>query len=584
MSAKLGPFELLEQIGKGGMAAVFRAYDPSRECEIALKLLDEEVSQQNSQFGESFMREAQIAASLNHPNIVEIYSVGEVDGVFFVAMELLKGRSLADILRDDGPLDQAAALGLGIQISSALHVAYVNRVTHGNIKPQNIFITTDGTAKLLDFGLAKMASLETFTDSESGVWGSAYYIAPESVGRNTEDMGGDIDSLGAAAFHARLAALCKNAMLSDIYSLGATLFHALAGRPPFDANSAEELTLKRSNEIAPSLRKINPRISAGTEQIVARMLSKNAFQRHQDYGTLIGELREPGSKSAGRHAPAARTAVPGAAAGISMASLKSKPLVLILAGAGALLILGVLIFFLIPHNKKAGSPAVVGTTPAPNSTPVPVAAATSAPTATPDPNATPAIPPSAVECFSFAANDSSENFIDPRFQSEQTNATGITRGKGLGVFPGTKGSLRSVASDNSYGANLDGAIAKKQYYEFRITPLPGWKLSLKKLEFYAYFQNAGASSDPRGAGITYSTDGTNFSNGIVAAGKASANPSTKFTVDLGGQASLQNTDSTVTLRIYLFGNADREYSGIGRAPEDTKPQPVDDIILTGAAN
>jgi len=267
MNVKLGHFELLEQIGKGGMAAVFKAYDPSLNRTVAIKLLDEELARENPQFVESFIHEAQTAAAINHPNIVQIYFVGEENGNYYIAMELLEGRSLDEVIREEGPQSEETVLKIGLQIAEALSAAYANQMVHGDIKPQNIFITNRGVTKLLDFGLAKMANIESSAESDGSVWGSAYYISPERVGRKAEDF------------------------RSDIYSLGATLFHAMVGHPPFDADTPEELAQKRLSEKAPTLRGINPDISAKTEQILVRMLNKSIFLRYLNYNTLLKDLR-----------------------------------------------------------------------------------------------------------------------------------------------------------------------------------------------------------------------------------------------------------------------------------------------------
>jgi len=266
MSVKLGHFELLEQIGKGGMAAVFKAYDPSLNRTVAIKLLDEELAREDPQFVESFIHEAQTAAAINHPNIVQIYFVGEEKGNYYIAMELLEGRSLDEIIKEEGPQSEEAVLKIGVQITDALNAAYANQMVHGDIKPQNIFITNSGDTKLLDFGLAKMANIESSAENDGSVWGSAYYISPERVGHKAEDF------------------------RSDIYSLGATLFHAMVGHPPFDADTPEDLAQKRLNEKAPMLRTINPDISVQTEQIIARMLSKSVFLRYLDYNSLSKDM------------------------------------------------------------------------------------------------------------------------------------------------------------------------------------------------------------------------------------------------------------------------------------------------------
>jgi len=276
MSVKLGHFELLEQIGKGGMAAVFKAYDPSLNRTVAIKLLDEELAREDPQFVESFIHEAQTAAAINHPNIVQIYFVGEEKGNYYIAMELLEGRSLDEIIKEEGPQSEETVLKIGIQLAGALNAAYANQMVHGDIKPQNIFITNRGVTKLLDFGLAKMANIESSAESDGSVWGSAYYISPERVGHKAEDF------------------------RSDIYSLGATLFHAMVGHPPFDADTPEDLAQKRLNEKAPMLRTINPDISVQTEQIIARMLSKSVFLRYLDYDSLSKELRFAELKKGGK--------------------------------------------------------------------------------------------------------------------------------------------------------------------------------------------------------------------------------------------------------------------------------------------
>ena len=264
---KLGHFELLEQIGKGGMATVFLAYDPSLDRKVAIKLLDEDLAHQDQQFVESFIREARITAGINHPNIVQIYFVGEEDGNYYIAMELLEGRSLHEIIKKEGPLDESRALWIMFQVVDALQTAYEKQMIHGDIKPMNIFITDTGTTKLVDFGLAKMANIETSEDSKRAVWGSAYYISPERVGRKAEDF------------------------RSDIYSLGATMFHVLVGHPPFDAETSEKLAQKRLNEKAPDVHLLNPAISEKTSAIIGRMLNKSIFLRYLDYEALLADLR-----------------------------------------------------------------------------------------------------------------------------------------------------------------------------------------------------------------------------------------------------------------------------------------------------
>jgi serine/threonine protein kinase len=265
MPEKLGHFNLLEEIGHGGMSTVYRAFDPTLNREVAIKLLREDLAR-DPKFKADFLREARTAAGISHPHIVQVHFVGEENGQQYIVMELLKGRTLREIIEKDGTQDEERALDIAIEVAEGLRTAYKSEMIHGDIKPANIFVTDDVGAKILDFGLAKLANVEVST--QDGVWGSPYYISPERVGRKAEDF------------------------RSDVYSLGATLFHVLTGRPPFDADTLDELALKRLNEKPPFLRDLNPKITQRTEQVVSKMLNKSIFLRYRDYDMLLDELRE----------------------------------------------------------------------------------------------------------------------------------------------------------------------------------------------------------------------------------------------------------------------------------------------------
>jgi serine/threonine protein kinase len=263
--SKLGHFNLLEEVGKGGMGSVFRAFDPTLNREVAIKLLRDDLSR-DQKFVDDFLQEARAAASISHPHIVQIHFVGEEAGKYYIVMELLRGQTLREIIEEDGPLNEERALDIAIDVTEGLRAAYKNQMIHGDIKPANIFIAEDVGAKVLDFGLAKLANVEV---SEGGeIWGSPYYISPERVGQKAEDF------------------------RSDVYSLGATLFHALAGRPPFDAETADELAAKRLNEKPPLLREMNVDVTTKTEQVVNKMLNKSIFLRYRDYDALMEDLRD----------------------------------------------------------------------------------------------------------------------------------------------------------------------------------------------------------------------------------------------------------------------------------------------------
>jgi serine/threonine protein kinase len=265
LNSKLGHFNLLEEIGRGGMGAVFRAFDPTLNREVAIKVLREDLAR-DPRFLNDFLREARSAAAISHPHIVQVYFVGEEEGQYYLVMELLKGRSLREVIEKDGPMPEERALEIAIEVTEGLRAAYKSQMIHGDIKPANIFISDDVGAKILDFGLAKLANVEVAPGD--GVWGSPHYISPERVGQRAEDF------------------------RSDVYSLGATLFHALTGRPPFDAEKPEELALKRLNEKPPLLREHTPDITKKTEQVVNKMLNKSILLRYRDYDALLEDLRD----------------------------------------------------------------------------------------------------------------------------------------------------------------------------------------------------------------------------------------------------------------------------------------------------
>jgi serine/threonine protein kinase len=263
---QLSYFKLQEEIGRGGMGSVWRALDPTLNREVAIKVLRDEIAR-DPKFVADFLQEARNAAAISHPHIVQVHLVGDYGGQYYIVMELLRGRSLREILETDGQLDEELALDIAIEVTDALRAAYTQKMIHGDIKPANIFITVDQGAKVLDFGLAKLANVEV-PPSGGSIWGSPYYISPERVGQKAEDF------------------------RSDVYSLGASLFHALTGRPPFDAEDPAQLALKRLNEKPPLLRDLDPKITAKTEQVVNKMLNKSIMMRYLDYDALLKDLHE----------------------------------------------------------------------------------------------------------------------------------------------------------------------------------------------------------------------------------------------------------------------------------------------------
>jgi len=354
---KLGHFDLLEELAHGGMGTIYRAFDPTLHREVAIKVLREQFAK-DPKFLEEFLREARNAAAISHPHIVQIHFVGEQQGQYYIVMELLKGRTLRQIKEQDGPLAEERALDIAIQVAEGLRAAYKNQMIHGDIKPANIFITDDVGAKILDFGLAKLANVEVSSSGE--IWGSPYYISPERVGQKAEDF------------------------RSDIYSLGATLFDALAGRPPFDAEKPEDLAVKRLSEKPPLLRSINPKITAKTEEVVNKMLNKSPLLRYRDYDHLLEDLREAKTAATAQRLGVSLEAVPTtlAAAPEAAASPAQNRRFLIIGTVVGAVVVGALAVVLL-KQRPAAPPS-----PAPPPPPVTTNIVTATPT-----QQTPGLPP-----------------------------------------------------------------------------------------------------------------------------------------------------------------------------------------------
>jgi serine/threonine protein kinase len=354
-SSKLGHFNLLEEIAHGGMGTVYRAFDPTLNREVAIKVLREDLAH-DPKFLNDFLQEARSAAAISHPHIVQIYFVGEEQAEYYIVMELLQGRTLREIIEKDGPIPEERALELTIDVVEGLRAAYKNRMIHGDIKPANVFITEDTGAKVLDFGLSKLANVEVA--ASDGIWGSPYYISPERVGQKAEDF------------------------RSDVYSLGATLFQTLTGHPPFEADTPEDLAAKRLNEKPPLLRDLNPNLTRKTEEVVNKMLNKSILLRYRDYDALLEDL-----KDAKTEATAKRLGVdlhpelqPPPPPGPESPQPKSPLPLVITAVVVVLVIVGILAFFFWPRQTQQSTPPPTPTpqvetpnnpTPAPAPAPIP---------------------------------------------------------------------------------------------------------------------------------------------------------------------------------------------------------------------
>ena len=259
---RIRQFELREIIASGGMGTVYRSHDVTLERDVAVKLLKREMAN-DQQVLESFYREARAGASLNHTNIIHIYTFDEYEGVPYLAMELADNGSLDARIEREKIVPELHVLDVGISVASALATALKKGLLHRDIKPGNILYNQDGDAKLVDFGLARSSEENEY---ESTVWGTPYYVAPEKIKREGEDF------------------------LSDMYSLGGTLYHALTGHVPFEAETIEDVVSSHVHTpLTPPMR-VNPNITQPTNDAIATAMAKNPAERYPTYDDFIMAL------------------------------------------------------------------------------------------------------------------------------------------------------------------------------------------------------------------------------------------------------------------------------------------------------
>ncbi len=257
-------YEILEKIGTGGMSDVYKAKDHKLNRFVAVKVLKQEFSE-NANFVSKFRVEAQAAAGLMHPNIVNVYDVGEEQDIYYIVMELVEGITLKKYIEKKARLSVKEAISIAIQVSMGIESAHNNHIIHRDIKPQNIIISKEGKVKVTDFGIAKAATSNTIT---SNVMGSVHYTSPEQA------RGGYSDEK------------------SDIYSLGITMFEMLTGRVPFNGETTVAIAIKHIQEELPSPRDYVPEIPISVEHIVCKCCQKSPDRRYQSMAELIVDLKQ----------------------------------------------------------------------------------------------------------------------------------------------------------------------------------------------------------------------------------------------------------------------------------------------------
>lgn len=257
-------YEILENIGNGGMATVYKAKCHVLNRYVAVKVLRDEFTT-DEEFVKRFNTEAQSAASLTHPNIVSVYDVGSEGDIHYIVMELIKGKTLKEIINEDGALSWKWSVNVAIQIASALETAHKNNIIHRDIKPHNIIITEDGIAKVTDFGIAKAVSNSTITAFGTTI-GSVHYFSPEHA------RGGYTDAK------------------SDLYSLGVVLYEMVTGQVPFNADTPVSVALKHMQEIPKEPMELNPNVPKAVNDIIMKAMQKDTNLRYQNATEMLRDL------------------------------------------------------------------------------------------------------------------------------------------------------------------------------------------------------------------------------------------------------------------------------------------------------
>lgn len=264
-------YQIIRTIGEGGMANVYLAYDTILDRNVAVKILRGDLAN-DEKFVRRFQREAISASSLNHPNIVEMYDVGEDDGKYFIVMEYLEGQTLKSLIKRRGHLTLAEVIDIMLQLTSGLACAHDSYIIHRDIKPQNVLILEDGKVKITDFGIAMALNSNELTQTNS-VMGSVHYLPPEQA-----------NGSGAS-------------IKSDIYSLGILMYELLTGKLPFKGENAVEIAIKQMRDPIPSVCDFNPEIPQSVENIILKAAAKNPKNRYENVMEMHEDLETALDKS-----------------------------------------------------------------------------------------------------------------------------------------------------------------------------------------------------------------------------------------------------------------------------------------------
>lgn len=267
----IGNYKIISKLGSGGMAVVYKAHELSLNRIVALKVLSSHLSE-NNEFIKRFEREARAAAKLNHPNIIQIYAIGEEEGIHFFSMEYVKGKTLAEIIEEEKKLTYDKAIPIIIQTAEALSEAHKHGIVHRDMKPSNIMINNNGTVKVTDFGIAYV-SQETKLTKSGSIIGTPEYLSPEQCEAKTIDN------------------------RSDIYSLGVTFYELLSGKTPYKADTPVSMLMEIVKGNFPALNEVNPDVPEFIQKIVEKMMQTKPEDRFNNTNELIESLKKHIEKS-----------------------------------------------------------------------------------------------------------------------------------------------------------------------------------------------------------------------------------------------------------------------------------------------
>jgi len=345
----IGPYQIMAEIGRGGMATVYKGYDPVNRRYVAIKVLPPDLSR-DQEFVERFRREAAAAGRLRHPNIVAIYDVQPQAGLYAIVMEYVEGQSLAALIRQGGAMPPQRAAAIVAQIASALDYAHSQGVVHRDVKPSNILLAPSGRAVLTDFGIARLSTDRTLTRT-GAIIGTPEYMSPEQAQGETVMP------------------------QSDVYSLGVVLYEMLTGRVPF-SGPTHAVLLAHITRLPPPPRALNPALTPAVEAAVLRALAKAPAERYRSAGEMAQALAiacrwQPGWPvqplpaflSGQRVVPGLTGAKPVTPAGLAPGSANQKTLWAVLGGVALLLILLVVVVLAVNAPLRDGTVTPISWTP-----------------------------------------------------------------------------------------------------------------------------------------------------------------------------------------------------------------------------